>query len=280
MTETRNEPELIVLPDPEACAAAAAERIARALAAAVSERGVAHWVTTGGSTPGPIYRRLATSPLRESVPWSNVHIWFGDERFVPVDHPQSNAKIAMSDLLEMPSISGTSGTGGDGIAVLSGTAPGVLLPVENLHPIPTGDAIGQGRDPGWAAERYIEAIRTHGPPTDGGWPVFDLILLGIGPDGHLMSVFPGSEAFEVSQIALPIPAPTHVEPHIARVTLHPRLLDVARDVLVVVNGDAKAAIVADVLESEIDPRRLPAQTARRAGAAWILDEAAARKLRR
>ena len=280
MTETRNEPEILVLPTPDASFQAAAERIARALADAATERGVAHWVTTGGSTPGPIYRRLANSPLRESVPWASVHIWFGDERFVPVDHPQSNAKIVLSELLEMPSISGTSGTGGDGIAVLTGTASGVLLPPANFHPIPTGDAIGQGRDAAWAAERYIDAIRASGPPTDGGWPVFDLVLLGMGPDGHLMSVFPGSEAFDVSQIALPIPAPTHVEPHIERVTLHPRLLDVARAVLMVVNGDSKSAIAAEVLESDADPRRLPAQAARRAGATWILDEAAAGKLHR
>lgn len=280
MTGAANEPELLVVADPDAAARAAAERIARALADAVADRGVAHWVSTGGSTPGPIYRHLARPPLREAVPWARVHIWFGDERFVPADHPRSNAKIALSDLLEMPSISGTSGTGGDGIAVLTGQASGVLLPAENFHPIPTGDAIGRGRDADWAAERYVEMLRASGPPTEGGWPVFDLVLLGIGPDGHLMSVFPGSAAFEESRIALAIPAPTHVEPHIGRVTLHPRILDVARAVLVVVNGESKAAIVAEILGSELDPRRLPAQTARRAGATWILDEAAAARLGR
>jgi 6-phosphogluconolactonase/glucosamine-6-phosphate isomerase/deaminase len=95
-----------------------------------------------------------------------------------------------------------------------------------------------------------------------------------------MSVFPGSEAFDISRVVLAIPAPTHVEPHIERVTLHPRVLDVARSIVVVVTGASKADILAEILGAEPDPRRLPAQVARRAGATWIVDEAAAAGLAR
>jgi len=273
-----SEPEIVVLADPEACAATAAERIAANVIEAADLRGTAHWVTTGGSTPGAIYRRLAVSPLRDEIPWQRVQLWWGDDRFVPFDHPLSNVAIAEADLLDMAATSGTSGTGASGVDVLVGRSPGAPIPAENVHPFPIPQAIGEGQGPQWAAERYVEILRAAGPPTDGGWPVFDLVLLGIGPDGHLLSVFPGSEAFDRDDIAMGIPAPTHVEPHVPRVTLNPRVLEKARRLLVVSHGASKAAVLADILGSEPDVRRLPAQLARREGAAWILDEAAAAQL--
>jgi 6-phosphogluconolactonase len=94
-----------------------------------------------------------------------------------------------------------------------------------------------------------------------------------------MSVFPGSPALESRELAMAIPAPMHIEPHVPRVTLNPAVVAVARHVLVVVYGADKAAIMADVLGPVIDPQRWPAQLARREGATWILDEAAASKLR-
>jgi 6-phosphogluconolactonase len=280
VTSTISEPEILVLPDPEACAAAAAERIAAALVDAATARGQAHWATTGGSTPAAIYRLLADPPLRDTVPWDLVELWWGDDRFVPFDHPLSNVKIAFSDLLEFPSLSGESGTGGSGVDVLAGRTAGAPIPAGNVHPFPISQAIAGSHDPEWAAERYIELLRTSGPPTEGGWPVFDLVLLGIGPDGHVLSVFPGSEAFDRSVVALGIPAPTHIEPHVPRVTLNPRIVEAARRVVVVANGGGKAQVLAGILGDERDIRRLPAQVARRAGAVWILDEAAAAELRR
>jgi 6-phosphogluconolactonase len=275
-----SEPDIVVLPDAEACAQDAAERIATILAAAAVDRGRAHWATTGGSTPGAIYRRLAAPPLRDDVPWDRVELWWADDRFVPFDHPLSNVKIATSELLASAALGGRSGTGASGIDVVAGRTAGVALPAANVHPFPNAEAIGRGLGAAWAAERYVELLREVGPPTEGGWPVFDLILVGIGPDGHLFSVFPDSAAFEESRVALAIPAPTHVEPHVERVTLHPRVLDVAREIVVVVTGASKAAVLADVLQSEPEPRRLPAQVARRDGAVWILDEAAAANLSR
>ena len=91
MTDGGDLPELRVLPSAEAVAAAAAEVIAGALAEAIAARGVAHWVTTGGSSAPGIYHHLGRPPLRERVDWSRVHVWWGDDRFVPSDHPLSNA---------------------------------------------------------------------------------------------------------------------------------------------------------------------------------------------
>jgi 6-phosphogluconolactonase len=267
-----------VLADPEACADAAAKLIATTLADAVADRGVAHWATTGGSTPGPIYRDLAQSPLRDTVPWDRVHLWWGDDRYVPPDHPLSNVHVATSDLLEIGATSGESGTGGSGVDVVAGRSPGAPIPAGNVHPIPMSAAIAEAGGPGLAAERYAAELIAVGPDFVDGIPQFDLVFVGVGPDGHVLSVFPGSATFESREPVIAVPAPTHVEPHVERVTLHPRSLSVARSVLVVVHGAAKAEMIAAVLGDERDERRWPAQLARREGATWIVDEAAAANL--
>lgn len=279
-TESAAEPEIVVLPDGAACSAAAAERIARSLSDAVAARGVAHWATTGGSAPGGIYRVLTGSPYRDGVPWADVHLWWGDDRHVPHDHPLSNVKPAADILLRIGALSGESGSGAAGSDIVGGRSEGVPIPAPSVHPMPTGEAIGEGRGPDWVAERYVEMLRADGPPAVDGWPAFDVVLLGVGPDGHVLSVFPGSEALDRREWALAIPAPTHVEPHVARVTLNPGILEVARLTLVVCHGAAKAEILGRVLGPERDPRRWPAQLARRPGATWILDEAAAAGLPR
>jgi 6-phosphogluconolactonase len=275
-----NEPEIAIRPDPEACARTAADLIASALIDAVADRERAHWATTGGSAPAAIYRNLAAPPLRDRIPWEFVDLWWGDERFVPADHPLSNAQIATSDLLEIGALSGQSGTGGSGVDVGGRRTAGAPIPAENVHPIPTGLAIAEGVGPIWAAQKYAETLREVGPPVEGRWPAFDVVLLGIGPDGHVMSVFPNSEAFNKDDTVVGVPAPTHVEPHVARVTLNPRVLDVARRIIVVAHGEGKAAILGEVMGPERDEQRWPAQLARHPGATWILDEAAASALRR
>jgi len=270
---------IVVLPDPDACSLAAAERVIEALDSAIETRGVAHWATTGGSTPGGIYARLRIAPLRDAVDWRRVHLWWTDERFVPHDHPLSNAKIALDVLLESGAYSGESGTGSSGIDILTHRVPGVPMPSGNVHPFPTGSAIGEGRSREWCAARYADALRDDGPePAANGFPAFDLVLLGVGPDGHILSVFPGSPALGSGNWALGVAAPTHVEPHVARITLNPAIVEAARSVLVVSHGAGKAEIIRDVFADGGDPSRLPARLADRAGATWILDEAAVRLL--
>jgi 6-phosphogluconolactonase/glucosamine-6-phosphate isomerase/deaminase len=274
-----DEPELRVLADADAVSEAAATAISDALREAADARDVAHWATTGGSAPIGIYRLLAAPPLRDQVSWDRVHLWWGDDRYVPRDHPLSNVLPADQILLASSARAGMSGTGETSADVSQGRVDGAAIPLDQLHPFPTAEAIGESRGPAWAATRYEGELRAAGLEARDGWPVFDVVLLGVGPDGHILSVFPGSTAFDASEWALPVPAPTHVEPHVTRVTLNPGVLDVARHVIVVVHGEGKAAMVAEVLGPEREPRRLPAQLVRRPGVLWLLDEAAAGMVR-
>ena len=249
------EPEVVVLGDREAVERAAAERIAGWLAEATAARGTAHWATTGGSSPAGIYRALVARPLRDMVDWSRVHLWWGDERVVARRDPLSN--VAAAD------------------AILLDGATGVPLSSFHVHPWPCQQAVAMGEDPGWVVERYVAEVTQLVPTGPGGRPAFDVVQVGIGSDGHVLSVFPGSAAFDTDALALAVPAPAHIEPHVERVTFSPRILDDARALLAVATGAAKAAVLADVLGPLRDERRWPAQRARRAGATWILDLAAA-----
>ena len=151
-----------ILADADACADRASRLIARTLVGAAAARGVAHWATTGGSAPAAIYRRLAAPPLRDTIPWERVQLWWGDDRFVPADHPLSNVHVATSDLLEIGALSGKSGTGGLG-ADVGGRRPGAPLHAGNVHQVPVAGAIARSEGPGWAAERYAEELAASGP---------------------------------------------------------------------------------------------------------------------
>ncbi len=251
---------VVITADADEAARLAAEHIAETLRASVAARGRADWATTGGSTAPAIYRNLSDPPLRDVVPWPDVHIWWGDDRFVPRDHPLSNVK-PLDDILLDPE-------------------HGVQVPLDHLHPFRTTESIGAGWDPAWTADVLANELAAAGLATQDGWPVLDLVVVGIGGDGHLLSVFPGSVAFDAAEWALAIPAPTHIEPHVGRVTLNPAVLGAAREVLAVVTGAGKADVLADIFGPLHDPRRWPAQLVRRVGATWIVDEAAAARLPR
>jgi 6-phosphogluconolactonase len=239
----------------------AAEGLAVAIERAVTARGRADIATTGGSTPAGIYAALAAPPLRGRLSWERLHVWFGDDRFVPRDHPESN--VAQLDR-----------------ALVAGHAPAGPLPAANVHPFPAETTIAGGGGPAACARRYAAQVRASVPADAGGRPVFDAVLVGVGPDGHLLSVFPGSPVPGGRDLASAVPAPSHVGPHLPRVTLHPAILDATPALIAVVHGAAKAAIVARLLDGPRDLASLPAQRARRAGATWILDEAAASELHR
>jgi 6-phosphogluconolactonase len=274
------EPQIEVLANPDAVAAAAAQRIAAALSDAVGQRGRADWATTGGSTPVGIYRELSGASKRDEVPWGHVHVWWGDDRFVPRDHPLSNVLPFDQVLLRAAAFTGASGDGESGIDVEVGTEPGVLVPGANIHAMPMTAAIAEGKDSAWVAAAYEAELRAAALPESDGIPVFDIVFSGIGADGHILSVFPGSRVFDETGTpwVAGIPAPEHVEPHVARVSLHPAFLAAARLVLVVAFGAGKADVLADVLGGTRDPSRWPSQHARRPNAVWLLDEAAAAKL--
>jgi 6-phosphogluconolactonase len=266
--------EIMVVADARAATDEAGRRLAATLAAASAERGRADWAVSGGSSAVGIYRALSSPPLRDAVPWPALHVWWADDRYVPRDHPLSNVKPFDDVLLDIAETE-------EGTA---GVRTAVPIPFDHLHPYRAAEAIAEGRGEGrgadWCADMMAAELREAGPAIVDGWPVFDVLGLGMGPDGHVLSVFPGSPAFDSPALALAVPAPTHVEPHVARVTLNPAVVAAARTVLVVITGADKAATVADVLGPVEDVRRWPAQLARRAGATWILDEAAAARLPR
>jgi len=253
----KGEPEIVVAASPDDAAREAAEMIAAALVAAVDRRGRADFCTTGGNTPIPIYRFLSQSPLVDRIPWANVHVWWGDDRFVPRGHPASCVS-SFDDVL----LGGAGSTGG---------AP---VPSADIHPFPTDRALAEYRDTHWCAARYAEELAAHLPLVEGNWPAFDLILVGVGNDGHVLSCFPGSPALDSMAWTMGVPAPAHIGPHLPRVTINPRLLEAA-PVLVVTYGTAKAEAIGHVFGEVRDGRRWPVQRTRRTGAIWIVDEAAA-----
>ena len=274
------EPRIEVLDDPAACSDAAAHTIARALVAAVDRRGRADWATTGGSTPVGIYQVLASAPHRDEVPWEQVHVWWGDDRYVPRDHPLSNVLPLDQVLLSASARGGLSGTGADAAEVESGAEPGIWMPPANVHAPRMVQALADGSGLDGAVAAYDAELHAAGLPTaDSGVPAFDVVLIGIGPDGHLLSVFPNSPLLDDGGAwVAAVPAPTHVEPHVPRLSLTPRILEAAGTVVVVVHGEGKASILASVLGPERDPRRWPAQLARGTNATWFLDRAAAAQL--
>lgn len=253
-------PQRIVVGTDEVSGAAAAE-IAHVLEEAVAARGVAHWATTGGSAAPGIYRALGASPLRGRVDWSRLHTWWGDDRFVPYDHPLSNV-LPLDEIL---------------VPLLEHA--GATVPMDQLHRWPIPEAIATSHGPAWTADQYATSLAIHVPTDAAGSPVMDLIVLGVGPDGHVLSVFPGSATWDANAVCVAVPAPTHIEPHVPRVTMHPRLIAAARSVLVVTSGASKAANLGRAWSGD-DLRELPVRAARLGTATWVLDDAAAAELPR
>jgi 6-phosphogluconolactonase len=258
---SEGDPEIIVLPDAARGATEGARRLAEHLATAAALRGVAHFATTGGSTAAPMYRAFLSPGIRDRMPWTALHVWWGDDRFVPPGDPDSNV-TQFDEIL----------VAGDPVAGL----PGARLAPDRIHPVPVAATLAAGGGVDAAAARYAAEIGA-ALPRVGGLPAFDAMVLGVGPDGHCLSVFPQCEAFDADrrQFAVAIAAPTHVGPHLSRVTLHPALVGAARAVVVLAFGGGKAEVLARVLAPEGDVRDLPARLARRAGATWVLDRDAA-----
>ena len=239
---------IVVLPDSEALAHEAARRFQRLATQAVAERGRFSAALSGGSTPGALYRLLAGEPYGEQIPWEGVHLFWGDERCVPPDDPGSNYRLAHEMLISR-----------------------VPIPLGNVHRV-RGEL-----QPEAAAGDYADALRVF---FDAPWPCFDLVLLGLGADGHTASLFPGSDALaERERAVIAITAQYEDRPS-HRVTLTLPALNAARQVLFLVRGAAKAEIVQSVLEG--GEGRYPAQRVRpvEGGLTWLLDAAAASRLGR
>ena len=271
--------QVVVAADEEDVARQSARRVIDALAEAIVSRDVAHIALTGGSSAVPFFKELRTPDSVASLDWSKVHLWWADERFVPIDHPQSNAGVAYSVLLAMSELAGLSGDGGQYDDVAAGAVPGLLISPENVHPVEVDETLSDDEPVELAAQLYLRQLNRYVPLARGGVPVFDVILSGLGPDGHIFSLFPGSPGLALdAPVVLAVPAPEHVEPHIARVTLSARVLPVARLVLIMTSGAQKADVLAQVMGDDRDVGRWPAQAALLPNAVWVVDRAAAAKL--
>jgi len=246
---------VVVCKDREGIASSALDLVVEGLRTGIRQRGEAHLALTGGSSAAALFELLRRDARAGRVDWSRVHVWQGDERFVPLDHPDRNWAGVLRDWLE----------------------PGGGTEAQ-LHPIPVDAAIEGGHDAAWAAACYAEEIEAALPTRD-GVPSFDVVLLGMGGDGHILSTFPGAPPITEERVpALAVTAPTHIEPHLPRVTLAPFLLRAAGSIVVMVPGAGKSQTVVDVLTSAPDPQRLPAQLAIRPAAVWLLEPGSAASL--
>lgn len=244
MTGAAGEPRVVVAADPAALTDAATALVRRVLARAIEERGACHVALAGGKTPKGVYERLAMAG-EPAIDWTRVHVAFGDERMVPPDHPESNYAMARAALLDR-------------------------VPIPAAQVIRVRGELAAAND---AANAYAAALSTAFGL--GVRPVFDLVLLGIGADGHTASLFPDTPAlYETGRIAVANQAP--VEPS-RRVTLTFPVLNAARAVVILTSGDDKAPAVARALAPEGDWEDCPVRAVRPATGTltWLLDAAAA-----
>lgn len=237
-----SQPQIVVVADADALAQAAARR----LIARVQRENRAAVCLTGGSSPLKLYHLLAQEPLRSEVPWNRVHWFMGDDRFVPQNDPLSNMGAARRAFLDS-----------------------VRAPQQNIHPVPT-----DAKDPDEAAQRYEDELKTfYGTDRlDPARPLFDLVLMGLGGDGHTASLFPNSPALDERQRWVVGVPKAGMEPFVPRVTLTFPSLASTHEMLFLVDSADKRQILARALGGE----DLPAHRAYAQGElVWLIIRAAA-----
>eukprot|EP01022_Parablepharisma_sp_SALTPOND_P025547 TRINITY_DN5993_c0_g2_i1.p4 TRINITY_DN5993_c0_g2~~TRINITY_DN5993_c0_g2_i1.p4 ORF type:complete len:240 (-),score=75.80 TRINITY_DN5993_c0_g2_i1:8-727(-) len=235
--------EVKVFADGPALARGSASFVKQAALEAVAARGSFSLALSGGSTPLATYGLIGADP---AFPWPHTQLFWGDERCVPADHPESNRGAALKVL-----------------------GPPEALPRDNIHPIRSQLA------PEEAASDYEWRLR--GFFAGQGRPRWDLVLLGLGPDGHTASLFPHSPVLAEGRAwVAPVAAPSHVEPHLARVTLTLGAINAARRVLFMASGAAKRPVVAAIrADRQRAARDYPAASVQPDGElVWHLDRAA------
>jgi 6-phosphogluconolactonase len=233
--------KIIAVADPAALAKAAADRVLAGIAANAARVAIC---LAGGSSPKQLYQLLATEAYRSRIPWDRVHWFVGDERFVPAADPLSNIAMMRDAFLDR------------------------CAPIANIHPIATDSA-----GPDEAARRYERELKSFygADELDPGRPLFDVVLLGVGPDGHTASLFPGYPAVEETRRWVIEVPKANAEPFVPRVTLTLPALGSCREMLFEASGAGKRAILSRVFAGE----DLPANRARSTGETiWLVDTAA------
>jgi 6-phosphogluconolactonase len=233
--------KIITVADPAALAKAAADRVLARITANAARVAIC---LAGGSSPKQLYQLLATEAYRSRIPWDRVHWFVGDERFVPASDPRSNIAMIRDAFLDR------------------------CAPAANIHPIST-----DGVDPEEAARRYERELKSFygAGELDLARPLFDVVLLGVGPDGHTASLFPGYPAVdETESWVIEVPK-AHVEPFVPRVTLTLPALGSCREMMFEASGAEKRAILTRVFAGE----DLPANRVHSTGETiWLVDAAA------
>lgn len=240
-------PNVSVFRDADSLSRAAAEIFAQAADRAIPERKRLLVALSGGSTPKRLFQILAGPPYAQSLPWSQIHFFWCDERLVPPDHPESNFGQAFEYLFSK-----------------------VNIPDKNLHRI-------RGEDqPAQATQEYRRVLESFSED-DLKWPRFDLAFLGLGADGHTASLFPG--AFTPEENVSPVLAVTadYQSRPTGRITLTPLGLNSARNLIFLVSGKDKAYAVSETLHGAINRETWPAQRIQPIGGKviWMLDQEAA-----
>lgn len=223
MKPRETQPKAFVFDTPEQVALAAAERFVECSGDAVGSRGVFSVALAGGNTPRRVYELLASERFKDRVEWSRVHLFFGDERAVPPDHPDSNYKMAYESLISR-----------------------VPIPAASVHRI-----VGEGNSKE-SARSYEEQLKEffagRERTPERSWPRFNLVFLGMGEDGHTASLFPGSEA--LSQKSSWVVATGSERSGQERITLTLPVLNHAARLVFVVTGKEKAQRLREVLRPE------------------------------
>ncbi|HEX8890451.1 MAG TPA: 6-phosphogluconolactonase [Pyrinomonadaceae bacterium] len=247
MIDIQNLSQVLIFDNSQEVARAAAARFVEIARAAINQSGRFSVALSGGSTPKVVYELLASDEYRNSLEWSQVHIFFGDERCVPPDHAESNYRIANEAMLSR-----------------------LPIPTQNIHRMQgVGDAVANAR-------LYEDESRTFF--TGALWPRFDLVLLGMGDDGHTASLFPGSPALSETSAWV---AANWVEKFNAfRITLTLPAINHAAHIIFLVTGDGKAQRLSEVLSGENVAGQLPSQLIRPVDGSleWLIDKAAAAHL--
>ena len=244
--EQQLEPSVQVFGSVDELNRAAADLVAQIALGAVERRSICSIALTGGSSPCGLYRLLADNPYRHMMPWDRIHLFWGDERCVPPDHPDSNFRLAQLTLLSKIPIAET-----------------------NVHRM-RGE-----EDPGRAAREYHDMLRDYFEPAVGCFPRMDLILLGLGEDGHVASLFPnGLELGENARFAIETQKPGGWQ----RISLSLPTINAAQNVLFLVMGEKKAGMLPRAL-GDAD-RFVPATLVRPTEGRlfWFADRAAAANL--
>ncbi|MDJ0799517.1 MAG: 6-phosphogluconolactonase [Calothrix sp. MO_167.B12] len=228
-----------VLADKVALVARALELILSRMETAIQQRGQFTIALSGGSTPKPLYEAIA----QQKLPWDKIHVFWGDERYVLPDHPDSNELMARNAWLNK-----------------------VDIPAANIHPMPTSDA-----DPASAAAKYEQHLHTFFHTSPGNFPALDVVLLGMGDDAHTASLFPHTEALKVRDRLITVGDKDGNQ----RLTFTYPFINAARCVMFVVGGANKRPALAQVFAPEADNSQYPSRLIQPQGELWWLLDAAA-----